>query len=648
MCGIAGVYGDCSSSLLSHMLERIAHRGPDNLSMASATPLHLAHSRLSIIDLSPESNQPLWDATNTVCIAFNGEIYNYQDLRESLVSQGHSFASGGDAEVIANMYLRYGTKSFSMLQGIFAIAIWDARSDELFVVRDPYGVKPLYYTKEETGFFAFASEMKALLAIPDISRSLCYDALLRSIVFLWSPGPETVLKNIHKLEPGHYLRVKDQKLCDKVMYSQSPQYMPERRAVKKHIDELETCLQSSVEEELVADVPVGAFLSGGLDSSLIVAMASQIYTKPLECFTINSTSDSSQNDGFTDDLPYAKAVAKHLGVSLNVVEAKPDIMKYLSWMIYHLDEPQADPAPLNVSLICKMAREKGIKVLFSGAGGDDVFSGYRRHYAIKLEKYWSWLPQNARRLLKGTTARLPKSNPRLRRLSKMFAYADVSSNERLLSYFYWIRPERVHSLFTEEVKAQLSANPMASLLDEVSKLPIKDPLEQMLYLERKYFLVDHNFNYTDKMSMAHGVEVRVPFLNKRVIECASKIPVKLKQRGRQGKWVLKKVAERYLPKSIIYRSKTGFGAPLRQWLQHDLKAIVDELLGKESLHKRGIFKYEAVQSLIDADREGLEDYSYPIFSLLCIEVWCRIFIDGDKIYEQFPQSVEAEHLEEFV
>ena len=626
MCGLVGFLGNTSSSLLQEMAEKIAHRGPDNLSTLSFDCIHLAHTRLSIIDLSKNSNQPLWDAKKNACIVFNGEIYNYKALREELSGFGYEFNSAGDAEVLLNLYLHYGVKCLEKLNGIFAFALWDARQNELFIARDPFGVKPLYYTENADGFY-FSSELKALLVAPGVSRDLNYDAILRSVVFLWSPGPDTILKNIFKLEPGHYLIIKDRKMVQHAPYYTWPEYQPENMTIEKACEQIQHALQSSVQEQLVSDVPLGAFLSGGLDSSVLVAMAKQAGAESLECFTIQSVDPKDNAEGFVDDLPYAKEVAAYLDVNLHVVNVQPDVMNLLPKMIYHLDEPQADPAPLNVWLICEEARKKGIKVLFSGAGGDDVFTGYRRHYAIGLEKYYVKLPLLARKLLQRVTRSLPKKNPHMRRLAKLFAYASLPENERLLSYFYWIDPVVVRNLFTDEVRRQLSQAPMASILSHLSSRPETNPLEKMLYLERQYFLVDHNFNYTDKMSMAHGVEVRVPFLDKGVVDVASRLDVKLKQRGREGKWILKKMAERYLPNSVIYRPKAGFGAPLRRWLKADLKPLVDDLLSEASLQTRGIFKPERVRELIEQDRSGQEDYSYPIFSLLCIELWCRIFID---------------------
>lgn len=630
MCGIVGAFANLDENIIKQMVDSLSHRGPDNAAYVSIRDVHLGHTRLSIVDLSAASDQPLWDVQKKACIVFNGEIYNYKELRESLGDLGYVFLSQGDAEVILNLYLHYGPACLDKLNGIFAFSIWDECNRELFVARDGFGVKPLYYTENINGFY-FASEMKSLLLVPGVSKDLNYDALFRTIVFLWSPGPDTVFKHVLKLEPGSYLVVKDRKIIKNEHFTLWPEYQPEKMSIARAEARVEQALRSSIEEQLVADVPLGAFLSGGLDSSLVVAMAKQAGSKLLECFTIKSTQSQEDNEGFIDDLPYAKKIATYLGVNLNIVDSQPNIMTLLPKMIYHLDEPQADPAPLNVLLICELARRKGIKVLLSGAGGDDVFTGYRRHRAIGLEKYYSVLPLVLRTLLQRASRKLPKRQPHLRRIAKLFAYAALPENERLLSYFYWIDPQIVRDLFTDNIKNQLSSHPMASLLSDLATRPKMNKLEQMLYLEQRYFLVDHNFNYTDKMSMAHGVEVRVPFLDKRVVDVASRLDTGLKQRGREGKWILKKMAERYLPKSIIYRTKSGFGVPLRRWLKHDLKPLVDDLLSDASLTQRGIFKPESVRDLIKKDRSGQEDFSYPIFALLCIELWCRIFIDGEAV-----------------
>ncbi len=624
MCGIAGAIGLLEKETLQRMAEKISHRGPDNSSIYSESGIHLAHVRLSIIDLSSASDQPLWDIKNRACIVFNGEIYNYQSIKDDLIQKGYQFASSGDSEVLVNLYLEYGSDCLSKLSGIFSFAIWNQEKQELFIARDNFGVKPFYYSINENGFY-FASEIKALLEVNSIKKELNFDSLYRSLIFLWSPGEETLLDNIYKLKPAHFAIIKGRKIIQYSSFWQYPLYKPSSKTVKELSDSIYDALESAVEEQLVADVSVGAFLSGGLDSSFIVALANQKTAKKVKCFTIDSRGDTLARDGIVDDLPYAKKVADLLNVDLDVLKVTPDIMALLPKMIYHLDELQADPAPLNVLLICEEARKKGIKVLLSGAGGDDVFSGYRRHYAVAAEKYWSWLPKLARKMLKYSTSLLPKKNAVLRRVAKAFQYADMDENERLLSYFYWLDPVIAKGLFKDS--SQITANPMAFMLDEVAQQEIDDPVEKMLFLEKKYFLVDHNFNYTDKMSMATGVEVRVPFLDKGVVNVAAEMPSYFKQKGKVGKWILKKSAEKVLPNNIIYRSKSGFGAPLRTWLQNDLAPLVDSCLNMEAIDKRGVFNAQNVLSLIDEDRRGNADYSYPIFALLCFELWCQEFLD---------------------
>lgn len=625
MCGIVGAIGKFPKEIVTSMAEKMSHRGPDNLSIYSDGFVHLGHARLSIIDLSMSSNQPLWDIKSRACIVFNGEIYNYRELRQILEEKGIEFRSNGDAEVLLNMYLEHGEQCLDALSGIFSFAIWDQVKQQLFIARDNFGVKPLYYSSNEQGF-VFASELKSLLCVPSIKRDLNYDSLYRSLVFLWSPGEETLIKDIRKVKPAHFMVVKAGKVVRYEKYWDWPAYLPDTSLDSNgHQDNILNALESAVREQLVADVKVGSFLSGGLDSSLIVALAKKNLENGILCFTIDSGSAEQAKDGFEDDLPYAKRVALQLNVELDILKVTPDITQLLPKMIYHLDELQADPAPLNVMLICEQAKKQGIKVLLSGAGGDDIFTGYRRHYAVKAEKYWVWLPKPARSLLKSVATLLPQNHAVTRRISKAFQYADLSADQRLLSYFFWLDPSVALGLFKDP--ELISTTPFQFIYDELAKVETKDPIERMLTLEQKYFLVDHNFNYTDKMSMATGVEVRVPFLDKRVTEAASWVPSGLKQEGRVGKSILKKAAERLLPKDIIYRPKSGFGAPLRTWLKNDLSEFVDDLLSTDSIDKRGIFDAEKVQQLLADDRSGKADYSYPIFALLCFEIWCQQFLD---------------------
>jgi asparagine synthase (glutamine-hydrolysing) len=627
MCGIAGFQGAFDPSILERMSQSLAHRGPDHQAFEydARSLVGLVHTRLSIIDLSPRSNQPIWDASGRYCIVFNGEIYNYKELREELLAAGCQFKSNGDGEVILYAYIRQGIDAFRRLNGIFSFSIWDKATNELLVARDPFGVKPLYYSAIGTGVI-FSSELKSLLLSTELSRELDHAALWQSLTFLWTPGPRTALKNVRKLDPGHYLLIKNNQIQKKAAFATYPAFAPAfRGTLEAAKSELRSTLQQAVNRQLVADVPVGAFLSGGVDSSAICHFAAEALDRKLQCFTIEL---EGSEEGMSEDLQYAKLMARKLQVPLEIKRVTPDIVHDLPRMLFALDEPQADPAPLNALYISESARAMNIKVLLSGAGGDDIFSGYRRHYALTREPLWSWLPSFARDALARGSALLPQG-PQLRRISKALTYANLTPRERLISYFYWIRPQQSLELFNADIRQELARQHVASSLQDAlaSNVAGDDPLNQMLYLEQKFFLIDHNFNYTDKTSMAAGVEVRVPFLDPDLVAFANCLPPGWKQNGSEGKWILKQALEGILPHDVLYRKKTGFGAPLRAWLRGPLRPLVDDILSESSLKKRGLFDVKAVNNLVMADRENRIDAAYTIFSLICIEIWARQFVD---------------------
>ena len=619
----------------------MAHRGPDDDGVWTdeTSGVGLCHRRLAIIDLSAAGHQPMWDVSNSVVIVFNGEIYNYRGLRDVLMSQGFSFNSDSDTEVLLNLYLRDGEAMLPQLNGMFAFAIWDTREHCLFLARDALGVKPLYYTEASSGF-VFASTVSAILCANLGPRSVDATAIFDYLTLLYAPSPRTMFKGIFKLEPGHALRVVKGKVRRKWQWQNLPiDTEPFHGDIASASAELRDRLQTAVARQMVADVPVGAFLSGGLDSSSLVAFArSHARTSNLQCFTIAVQGKDLKREGMSDDLPYAREVAKHLRVNLNVVEAGPEIVEHLYDMIYHLDEPQADPAALHVRVICGLARRQGIKVLLSGTGGDDLFSGYRRHDALMAEPFWSWIPRPVRSLfaLWGQSTNL--TSPTRRRIAKVCSLAAYAPLERIGRYFDWIDPISRNHLLSTDLRAQLMAQiNRIPLLEVLEQLPSNmDRLSKMLYLEQKHFLTDHNLNYTDKMSMAESVEVRVPFLDPDLVTFSWALPSSMKHRYGQGKWLLKKAMEPLLPKSIIYRPKTGFGAPMRQWLHHELKAVVQEHLSDDAIRARGLFDAAGVRRLITMDKAETVDGSYTIFSLLCIEIWCRLFLDGQ--WRRFASS----------
>lgn len=569
-----------------------------------------------------------------VVMVFNGEIYNFRELREELEAEGHRFQGHSDSEVLLHLFARDGANCFGRLNGIFAAAFWERDTDLLTLVRDPVGVKPLYLTESSDGL-AFASEMKGLLRSGAVRPELDPQAVLAHLGFLWSPGRLTMVKGVRKVLPGHVIQAKAGRIISDEPY----------RALRFHrlsvpasetaaAEMVGTAVRTAVERQMVSDVPLGAFLSGGLDSSAVAAFAQQYRHEQgegrLQCFSIEIQQGSTASEGFAEDLPYARRVATHLGVDLHVVQAGKHMMDRLPEMIYLLDEPTPDPAALNTLLIAELARSQGIKVLLSGAGGDDIFTGYRRHFALMQERWWSSWPRPLRAGLAGIAAHLPVTHPLTRRLGKAFQYAGQDADHRLVSYFLWTGPDQALDLLSPAFRAELSTGslyaPMLQTLSDLS--PDESPLNRMLYLECKHFLADHNLNYTDKMGMAAGVEVRVPLLDLDLMDLAGSLPVHMKQRGTTGKWIFKKAMEAYLPHEVIYRPKTGFGVPLRHWLQTILRPLVDDVLSDASLRARGVFNPVAVQRLRQADLAGRVDATYTIFSVVCLELWCRQYIDG--------------------
>jgi asparagine synthase (glutamine-hydrolysing) len=648
MCGIVGVQGDFPGDLLKRMTDSVAHRGPDGegeqwIDIPNEPRTGLGHRRLAIIDLSVAGCQPMGYAGLT--LVFNGEIYNYRELRSELLAAGHHFATQTDSEILLHLYERDGLDMLGRLLGIFAFAILDARlhgrpagveRGTLFLARDQVGVKPLYFSSTPQGFL-FASEIKALLCHPAVARDIDPLALHQMLAYLWTPAPRTMLRAVRKLEPGCAMLVHRGATARYWRYYRLP-YDGQRDARPRAAiaADLNAHVERAVRRQLVADVPVGAFLSGGLDSSAVVAMMRRAQPgRRIQCFCIGF-GDDVDDEGNPADLPYARSVAKHLDVDLEEIRIDAAAIDRLEEMVALLDEPQADPAPINALFIAERARAMGIPVLLSGAGGDDIFSGYRRHRALQFERWWGWLPRPARAAIQSTAVRAAlgagkrQGSVTGRRLTKMFAYAGEEAESRLIAYFWW-SPDRLRrGLYSAEFAAQIGAADVAEpLLRSLGEIPAEhDRLQRLLFLETRHFLADHNLNYTDRAGMSAGVEVRVPLLDLDLIDFAAKIPTPMKQTGSEGKSIFKEAMQGMLPQDVIYRPKSGFGAPLRRWLRHELRARVEDTLDPAALRRRGFFDPRAVRALIDDDREGRIDGSYTIFALMCFELWCRRFVDA--------------------
>ena len=673
MCGIAGFQGGFSAGLLERMTAAVAHRGPDGCGTlllegeGGAAPTGLGHRRLSIIDLSAQGRQPM-AAPCPACgsaghadlaLTYNGEVYNFAELRAGLRARGHVFHSGTDSEVLLHLYAEAGLAMPERLNGIFAFALRDGRAagrpegverGDVLLVRDQLGIKPLYVAETPRGVL-FASELKALLQCRDLPRRVDPEAVYQTLAYLWTPAPRTALAGVRKPPPGTALLLRGGRVAREWRYYRLPYGQEPLRGSRAEVAaELRERLGTAVRRQLVADVPVGAFLSGGLDSSAVVAMMKRAHPEARpQCYSIGFRG-GVEMEGAAPDLPYARRVAAHLGVELHELEIGPDAIGDLEQMLWHLDEPQADPAPINALRICERAREEGMKVLLSGAGGDDLFSGYRRHHALRMERAWGWLPALARRGLAAPARALRAGRNggwmdrvAFRRAAKAFAHADLPADERAVAYFWWNDVELRRALLAPgpraAVEGRTGAEPLLASLAEIDDE--RDPLNRMLFLETRHFLADHNLNYTDKMGMASGVEVRVPLLDLELVDFAARVPSRYKQRGREGKAVFKEAMEPLLPRDVIYRPKTGFGAPLRQWLRGELREVVEETLSPRSLAARGLFDPPAVRRLVELERAGKVEGAYTVFALMCVELWCRMFVDAPPPPVEAPPAAQA-------
>ncbi len=630
MCGIAGYVGRFEPALLGRMNRAQGHRGPDGSGQWHDAEAGLAHVRLAILDLSPAGAQPMADATGRVIVSFNGEIYNYRELRAGLERDGVIFRGESDTEVLANLLARHGRACLPWLNGIFAFAAWYPQERKLLLARDAAGVKPLYWTTTAEGRL-FASELKSFRGIPGVDWSLEPTAVSAYLTLLYAPGDLTPAKGVRKLTPGSYLEWGADGKTEggsfvAPHYSAEVQPFSDRQAA-------EACrhyLGQAVRRQLVSDVPLGGFLSGGVDSSAIAHFACAELRDPQRypCFTI-APSDLAglATEGFAEDHPYAELMARRLGAPLHDATLRGSALTDLDAMVWTLDEPTADVAAFTAHAVCREARERGVKVLLSGSGGDDLFTGYRRHAALQAERYWAWAPRPVRALMRRSAHARSVQSPFSRRLGKLFRYADAEPSERLASYFLWISQETLAPALSPALRESMGLHrPVDLLLHSLEGLPAGvSRLNQMLHLDRAHFLADHNLNYTDKMAMACGVEVRLPFLDPDLVAFSERLADARKMSGPAGKHVLRRSLRGLLPDAILSRPKAGFGLPLRQLLHGAYGERLRELARSGRLDATGLFSGEGAIALLDADKRGEIDAAYPLLAILCLESWVRQF-----------------------
>jgi asparagine synthase (glutamine-hydrolysing) len=645
MCGILGAvnWGDRHS--LERMTELQFHRGPDDggvweQRLPDGGWVGLGSRRLSIIDLSSAGHMPMSSDDGTLHITYNGEIYNFRELRAELQGRGHQFRSRTDTEVLLHLYQEMGAGCLRKLNGMFAFAIWDSDKRELFLARDHFGIKPLYYMQQGQRF-AFASEIKSLFALPGCPREISLEALNQYLNFLWVPDPLTMLDGIFKLLAGHYAVFKNGSLTvwqywDLEFPSLGEAFPGTETQI---VEELRERFQIAVRRQMVSDVPLGAFLSAGLDSSSIVAMMSRASSEPIRTYCITFPKKYLAGENTLDDPDVARRVAAHFGCEHEQICVEPDVADLLPKLIWHMDEPIADPAIILAYLVCRAAREK-VTVLLSGVGGDELFAGYRKHSAYPWSRLYRRIPAFARkRLLEPAVLALPGlRGSRLKspvRLAKKMARSGALSprDAFLMNCTYFDAAQRA-ALYSPELRAATAGMNAWSRHEQwFDRVAHADFINQMLYLDIKTFMVSLNLTYNDKMSMASSVETRVPFLDVELVEFAARnVPPSLKLNGTfrvRTKHVLRKAMQGVLPAEVLAQPKAGFGAPIDNWLAGELREMVGDLLSPDQVRRRGLFAPEAVQTLLAEHQRGSENWGLHIWQLLTLELWTRTFRDGN-------------------
>jgi asparagine synthase (glutamine-hydrolysing) len=625
MCGIYGYLSSTSTidpEILRRMGHALKHRGPDDegevIFDSSGVSVGLGHKRLSIIDLSPAGRQPMANEDETIWITFNGEIYNFREIRKELEGKGHRFRSSSDTEVVIHLYEDMGPKCLERLNGMFAFALWDAKQKSLFVARDRTGKKPVHYCL--TGqYFIFASEIKALLQHPLVSRELDFKSLNKYLAYEYVPAPHSIFKAIQKLEPGYYLLFRDGAAVTS-QYWDIPieDYPISDRTEPQYIDEFKELLERAVAARLAADVPVGLFVSGGLDSGLVAAMARRA-KENLECFSIGFEEASF------DESQYAQQVARFLGIKHHLkIFRSQEMLDMVGRLPEILDEPLADPSILPLFLLSRFASEH-MKVVLSGDGGDELFAGYQTYQAHKLVTFYDALPGLVKESIKAFAFHLPVSHRYLSldfRLKQFLKGVGVSSEVR---FFLWrgafSNAER-NELLRPDIRRELyKENAYEEIYRYVRRSGLTKELERILYLSMKLYLQDNNLVTVDRASMANGLEVRSPLLDRDLVDFVCRLPMEYKLNGLRTKYILKKAAEEFLPRNIIYRKKKGFGVPLAQWLAGDLREFMLDYLSEERIQRQGIFHYPYIKQLIDEQLTKVKDNREPLWTLLVFQTW---------------------------
>jgi len=627
MCGITGfvvhdqvVDEHESAVVLDRMCLAIAHRGPDDQGMFLEGPVSLGMRRLSIIDLAT-GHQPMSGCDSAIKIVFNGEIYNYHELQHELEARGHRFRTHSDTETIVHAFEEFGSKCVEHLRGMFAFAMWDSRRQELFIARDRTGKKPLYYTVTTRGTLLFGSELKSLREHPEFQGETSLEALDAYLTFGYVPDPLTIFRGVHKLLPGHHLTFASGKLRVE-QYWDFPYQELQVEAMQDEeecLEELRALLDDAVRVRLVADVPLGAFLSGGVDSSTVVGLMARHTNQPVKTFSIGFHEDSY------NELKYARIAARHFGTDHHEFVVTPDICEIVDELVWHFDEPFADSSAIPTYMVSKLAREH-VKVVLSGDGGDEVFAGYTRYALDRRRSGFARLPRSFRQRVMQPLGRTLPHGAWGRNYVHTVALNPLDRYIDDISIFTSLNKP---SLYTDGFRLRLGAtDAVAQFRECAERSRAGDGLDPLLYLDSKTYLPGDILTKVDRMSMAASLETRVPLLDHKLIEfVCTRIPASMKMKGLETKHIFKRAVRDLVPAEILNRPKMGFGVPIEQWINKQLRERVRETLTESRTTERGYIERRYVNVLLDEHERGRRDHASELWSLFMLELWHRTFVD---------------------
>ncbi|MBU4501894.1 MAG: asparagine synthase (glutamine-hydrolyzing) [Nanoarchaeota archaeon] len=605
MCGIAGVYGLSDKRLVKSMCDKLIHRGPDEEGYYTDENVSLGMRRLSIIDLETGS-QPIFNEDKSMVVVFNGEIYNFKELKEELEGKGHRFYTNSDTEVIVHAYEEYSIDFIKKLQGMFSIALWDSNTKRLFLIRDPMGIKPLYYCYIDKKLL-FASEIKAILEYEEIKKKINPQALKKYFELRYVPAPETLFQDIYKLPPGHYMKIEGGKI-EKKRYWQLHS-APIEKSEKYFKDGIIKKLKDSVQKRLIADVPLGAFLSGGIDSSVVVALMSQLKDEPIKTFSVSFEGKEY------DESVYANRVADHFGTDHHEKFVDVDDVNILPTIIKHFDEPVADSAAIPTYLLSKLAR-KHVKVVLTGEGSDELFGGYDRYTSeLKYQKYFSHLPLFTKKIAGRLSAHLPRES-----ILRPYANFLKSRENEVTAYEGRLKGYKAFSL--------LKTGNDCGLRDMVEQSFQNKPdyLAKMTYFDLNYWLPDDLLMKVDKMTMANSLEARVPFLDHNFVSFAYNIPSSHKIKNNVEKYILKQSVKELLAKDIVRREKHGFSVPIKKWFEEG-KGLIGQELSAENLKKVPYLDVKAVQKMLKIHKSEKINFEQKLWKVLNYVMWWEMYIE---------------------